>query len=291
MERASYFIKDTALFGSFPTQDAVNTLEKMGVKYFIDLTVENERGTKKYKTKYNYIKFPITDHQVPANILEFSLFIIKLSNILYTLNDDEKIYIHCKGGHGRAGIVVSSLLCYIFEMSPKNALSYTSIYHSQRKQMRDKWRKIGSPQNKLQKNFVKFLCRFIYIEQDSRTVGFSLDSPYKIEIKDIGEFPTATAAYQMFKCPDNEEYILKQKNSPTAKFSIKLATEISIRPDWHKVKYDLLYKVQEAKFTKYSSLHSNLLKTGLSPLISSSKNNLLGKVLVNLRLNYYKNII
>ena len=32
MERSSYFIKDRALFGSFPTQEAVEELEKMGGK-------------------------------------------------------------------------------------------------------------------------------------------------------------------------------------------------------------------------------------------------------------------
>jgi hypothetical protein len=35
MERSSYFIKDKALFGSYPTQESVEELEKEGVRYFI----------------------------------------------------------------------------------------------------------------------------------------------------------------------------------------------------------------------------------------------------------------
>ena len=38
MDNASFFIKNRALFGSFPTQESVEELEKNGVKYFINLT-------------------------------------------------------------------------------------------------------------------------------------------------------------------------------------------------------------------------------------------------------------
>ena len=37
MNNSSFFIKDRALFGSFPSQDSVSELETLGVRYFVDL--------------------------------------------------------------------------------------------------------------------------------------------------------------------------------------------------------------------------------------------------------------
>ena len=38
MNNCSYFIKDRAMFGSYPTQEAVQELEHEGVIYFVNLT-------------------------------------------------------------------------------------------------------------------------------------------------------------------------------------------------------------------------------------------------------------
>ena len=45
MDYCSYFIKDKAIFGSFPTQESVYELENEGVKYFVDLT-DNDKEKK-----------------------------------------------------------------------------------------------------------------------------------------------------------------------------------------------------------------------------------------------------
>ena len=109
MDFCSFFIKDKALFGSFPTQDSVNELEKTGVKYFIDLT-DNTKETRiiSYKTNHTYINFPIKDNYIPNNWIIFSQFILKLCEIIKKL-ENNKIYLQCKGGNGRSGIVVSCM--------------------------------------------------------------------------------------------------------------------------------------------------------------------------------------
>ena len=82
MEKSSYFIENRAMFGSFPTQESVDLLEKEGVRFFINLTNNYEKKITPYKTKYNYINYPIKDRHTPINNKTFSQFIIKLSNII-----------------------------------------------------------------------------------------------------------------------------------------------------------------------------------------------------------------
>ena len=201
MERSSYFIKNRALFGSFPTQEAVKELEKIGVRYFVDLTHSNERHIMPYNTQYEYISFPITDHQVPKDRQTFSRLIVSLAEVIYSLDKKELIYIHCKGGHGRVGVVVACLLCYIFELRPAEALEHTTMYHSNRKSMREKWRKIGSPQTYQQKNFVHQIRRPIYFYRaykNGRTAGFSNFTTHPVTVPDLGRFPTSEAAILRF---------------------------------------------------------------------------------------------
>lgn len=154
MESSSYFIKDKAMFGSYPNQQSVYELEKMGVKYFVDLTIPDEKKIVPYTTTQRYIKFPIYDQNIPTDLRVFFTFIIQLTKIIRELQADEKIYIHCKGGHGRSGLVVACILCYIFSLSPYESLQYTSECHNNRINMRERWRKIGSPQTYSQKKFV-----------------------------------------------------------------------------------------------------------------------------------------
>ena len=75
----SMFIENRAYFGGYPTQEFLEELEsEHNVRYFIDLTCDNEKGITPYTTKYNYIRYPILDNRIPDNIISFVLFIIKL---------------------------------------------------------------------------------------------------------------------------------------------------------------------------------------------------------------------
>jgi hypothetical protein len=158
MDTCSYFIKDKALFGSYPSEIAVKELEDNGVRYFVNLTHDDEDKIKQYHTNYQSITYKIKDRSVPTDLLSFSHFIIQIGNIIKHLNN-EKVYIHCKGGHGRSGLVVACLICYIFKLSAYESLNYTSKCHNNRSVMREKWRKIGAPQTYLQKRFVHQLFR------------------------------------------------------------------------------------------------------------------------------------
>jgi protein-tyrosine phosphatase len=163
MEKSSYFIKEKALFGGYPSQENVDFFESINVKYFVDLTSTGEKHIIPYKTNYEYLNYPILDGCSPKDWDNFAQFIYTLSKIIANLGIDEKIYIHCKGGHGRAGVVVACLLCHIYKLKPFHALVKTKKYHNNRVEMREKWRRLGSPQTKSQKNFVYNFFNPLYI--------------------------------------------------------------------------------------------------------------------------------
>jgi ribA/ribD-fused uncharacterized protein len=304
MEKSSYFIESRAMFGSFPTQESVNSLEEEGVRFFVNLTNDYEKKITPYTTKYNYISYPIKDRHTPTDKNSFAVFIIKLTNIISELKNGELMYLHCKGGHGRSGVVVAVLLCYIFKIKPQESLEYTTIYHNRRKIMREKWRKIGSPQTYEQKKFVYNFCKTITFYKACKigiTAGFSNFTNHPIIINNLGIFPTSESAFQAHKCLENNEYVEKQKNSISPIYSKKLGNKVKKSDNWNNNKIKIMYKILKCKFDQYKELKENLLNTGISPIIYTNKNdnfwgcgedftgeNNLGKQLVKLREFYHK---
>ena len=83
MDTSSFFIKDKAIFGCFPTPDSVIELEKQGVRYFIDLTDTHETKIVPYITNYTYINYPIKDMYIPTDWQSYAKFIINICKIIY----------------------------------------------------------------------------------------------------------------------------------------------------------------------------------------------------------------
>jgi len=264
MERCSYFIKDKALFGSFPNQDTVEYLESIGVRYFIDLTEYNEHKTTPYITKYNYVKYPILDRKIPEKWCSFAKLIISISKIIRNLDKNEKIYIHCKGGHGRSGIVVASILCYYYNISAEESIRKTGKFHQDRKEMKEKWRTLGSPQGKKQKDFIYKFFKPLRYSNHTSDYNFDLNnnSDYPVEILNVGTFPNAYFALQYFKCPTNIEYIEKLKKG--------ILCEVPTAKDWEEKKIQYMYEVLKLKFNQHPNIKNKLLNTGLRPLIKVS---------------------
>lgn len=266
MQRCSFFIHGKALFGSFPTQESVHELEEHGVRHFIDLTGFRERKTVPYITKYQHIKYSIIDHQTPGDCKSFAQLILVICDIIRKLKRNEKIYVHCKGGHGRSGIVVASILCYYYNFSPEKALSLTSRYHSQRPEMREKWRQLGSPQSKHQKDFVlRFFKPLKYgkMLHTNHSIGFDNNSPHTVSISNLGKFPNAYFAFQAFREPDNKEYVKNLENGK----EVVCEKQSS---DWEQNKRKYMMMILEAKFREHSHLRNALTATGLRTLVKSS---------------------
>lgn len=293
MERCSYFIQDKALFGSFPSQDAVHVLEELGVRCFIDLTKSDETKTTPYVTKYRYIKYPIVDRKIPEDWKSFAQLVVKICHVIHNLGRDEKVYVHCKGGHGRSGILVASIFCQYYSITPDDALKQTAKCHSNRPQMREKWRKLGSPQGKRQKDFVhRFFrpLRFAKPEMIGYTMGMHNLSAHPVTLPDIGTFPNAQLAFQYYRAPDNKNYV---SHLLAGKYCHELVDGNS--REWEENKIEYMYKVLEYKFRQNNNIRQNLMNTGLRPIVKVSHDmfwgdgcngqgkNIFGKLLNKLR--------
>lgn len=290
MDRSSEFVKNKALFGGFPIQDEVKEFESVGVRYFINLTCDGERRTVPYKTKYKYIQYPIIDHRVPTNWREFAKFIVRVVDIIKALPCGEKIYVHCKGGHGRSGIVVACVLCYMYGISASDAIAKTTKYHSRRKKMREKWRKIGSPQTRSQKHFVSRFFESIYVYEVPNNYfssDFSNNARVSVDIPGLGEFSTVDEAFIRLR---------ELFNSDSGGLVSKFTTE-----SWEDVKQKFMYEILKYKFEQHDSLRVKITETGLRRIIVQSPDlfwgrsgnvgrNVLGELLENLREYFYRQL-
>lgn len=159
----SKYIKDIVYFGGYPSEDWFKELIDFGITCFVDLTTNAEKENLEYNYKFkNTIFFPIRDNQAPLVIDNYIKFIIRLSNLI---EKKEKIYIHCKGGHGRSGMVIASLMCYLENMFPREAIDLTTRIHSVRILMKDKYRNRKCPENYKQRKFIFDLFRPIIVSK------------------------------------------------------------------------------------------------------------------------------
>jgi predicted NAD-dependent protein-ADP-ribosyltransferase YbiA (DUF1768 family) len=294
MDYCSYFIEDKALFGSSPNQTKVQELEELGVRYFIDLTYYNEKLIDAYQTEFQKIRFPIRDRSVPDNPIQFCSFILHVESILKNLKQGEKIYLHCKGGHGRSGLVVASILCFCEKKSVDDALSLTREAHAKRKTMREKWRIIGSPQTETQKEFVRMIFDPIMYHPHQFTCFSSL-AAINVNVIGLGSFPTAESAYQAFKNPWDENYIKQLQNPEVDPMQIGENIELRKDRDWSKIKVFVMYAVLKLRFDQNPEHKNVLMHTYLRPIIRFSrkktfwcdmKQNVYGRLLEKLRLTY-----
>lgn len=304
MDRSSEFVKNKALFGSYLLQEHVNMFEKFGVRYFVDLTCDQEKNITPYKTKYTYIRYPIPDRRVPTDWKSFARFIITLGDIIKNLSTGEKVYVHCKGGHGRSGIVVACLLCYLYNMSSSDALSKTTNYHNRRKEMREKWRRIGSPQTRSQKHFVaKFFESFFIYKNHTKyfSDSFNNDSSLSVKIPGFGTFPTATSAFNALKDPTNSSYVRSLEMETDIDKIRQLELYCTPRSDWENIKDSVMYTVLKYKFSQHDIIRKNIINTGLRNIVvmssdlfwgrlENSGKNMLGKLLMKLRKEFYMDL-
>lgn len=301
MDRCSYFIEDISLFGSYPTQEFIDHLQEMGFKYFIDLTEESDKNIVKYNVNDDTkkINYPIRDNDIPDNTQTFSAFILTLIEIIKNKN---KMYVHCRGGHGRSGIVVACLIKLYYDIDTDKALDLTYECHQKRRVMRDRWRQLGSPQTLYQKKFVNDLFSQVYYNNYNINNNYMSNFYTAAMVININgsrvRFYNVDACYQAFKNETNVEYVNMLANEINPKRA-KMAGLKSIGlTDWYSRREHIMEKIMIEKFKQNPELLAKLLSTGLGEIIKISKRtsfwnsihyNRTGIILTKIRNNFYLN--
>lgn len=125
---------------------------------------------------------------------------------------------------------------------------------------------------------------------------FSNFSNYPIEL-DGETWPTTEHYFQAMKFEGTEHTTkIRDAKGPMKAAQMGRDRKRPLRPDWEKVKDDIMYKAIKAKFTQYPSLAQKLLDTQDALLVEHTVNdsywgdggngtgkNMLGKLLMRLR--------
>lgn len=165
-------------FGAYPTDSQLRLLkDTIDIKLIVDLTEPGEKKCVQYAPVegVSVIHYSIPDRKGPSDKLKFCKLVLVIAD---ALTRNETVYIHCKGGHGRSGMLAAALLCYITHLSPKEAILHTTECHSNRIGLKPYWLKLGSPQTWDQKQTIYTMFKSHYITELSPFYSDSDDDIY-----------------------------------------------------------------------------------------------------------------
>jgi ADP-ribosyl-[dinitrogen reductase] hydrolase len=112
-ERCNY-ITDEIIIGACPTKETLKKMEEFGITVFIDLREKTEYNTE--KIKYH---FPILSGRPPTKKQADEIL-----KIVQNLSKNDIVYIHCNGGHGRAGTVAAYIIGKEKNLDASEAIKY-----------------------------------------------------------------------------------------------------------------------------------------------------------------------
>jgi predicted NAD-dependent protein-ADP-ribosyltransferase YbiA (DUF1768 family) len=275
-------------FGSCPSQKDIDDFIKVhDIKLIVDLTEQDEPGVVPYQVDIDRLIFPITNGCPPSNWEEFFKLLIKIS---FYARKGAAIFIHCRAGHGRSGMVSASLLCQLDpHLHPENAIKLIAEVHSKREGLSLKWKKIYNPLSRMQRVFVyKYFSTIFFIHSTVSTyqIGLSTLSSHSVCLHDK-LFPNAEAAFQYLKDPNDTHYtekLLDPWRAPAVKL---IGDDHWLRSNSNFCEFTSMYHVLKLKFTQHVSLRESLLKTFSKRLYDgnflSHPDNLVGKILMQIR--------
>lgn len=147
------FLKDNIMFGRFPFQDEVYQLQLLGVTMFLDLTTPGESYKNLVLTPYEapeYVNFPIVEKSIPTDEMAFGRV---MRQLVTRLQRNEKIYIHCKHGRGRSGMVALILVALTHSLTYEQALAVINVGHSYGHGSSTHWQAKTIPPHRVQQAF------------------------------------------------------------------------------------------------------------------------------------------
>ncbi len=117
--------------GGDDLMEEINYWKKLEVNTVISFLTdeENEELGLEYermdcrKEGFDFIKFPIENHQVPDSFLKTKELV---SNLIDKINQNNKVLMHCRGGIGRVSIISASVLSILQNVSVKQSFENIS---------------------------------------------------------------------------------------------------------------------------------------------------------------------
>jgi predicted NAD-dependent protein-ADP-ribosyltransferase YbiA (DUF1768 family) len=300
MDITTKFYKDIGLFGSYPNSDDISLLEEYGIELFVNLTTKDE-NLPPYITSKNLINFPILDTRIPNDNLQFVMLILLIEDYL---QDNQKVYIHCRGGHGRSALIAASVLCKMEKISTDEAIQIITENHKNRVRMNPKYRDCICPNSKIQRFYLRKIFEPLYFSKclkNSQKNGFSNYSLHQVEIPNLGVFPNSEAAFQALRNIKNKDYIstlMRCKNPHISRLIGEKYTLIYGDFDLE-TKLSYMEYILKLKFSQNPDLRIKLLMTGFRPIVNHNRYddfwadgngcgyNYLGKILEKIRDEYY----
>ena len=93
---------------------------------------------------------------------------------------------------------------------------------------------------------------------------------YGADDKNIGDcFPTVEHCFQAAKTTDTMDYF-KIRDAATPGKAKRLGRKTALRPDWDKVKFDLMMRMTHCKFVQNPEIAEKLIETGDAELVEGN---------------------
>jgi len=106
----------------------VSLQETMQLPEYSSLVSAHEKMRPKDNAKVDHVHFPISDGGTAKDNQVLPL----LQDLVKRVKQNQKLYIHCYGGHGRAGTICACLLGILYELPPDEAIQRIQVYHDSR---------------------------------------------------------------------------------------------------------------------------------------------------------------
>ena len=132
----SNWLSDKLCVGGYPKNKfELNTLLSAGITTFVCLNEPSDEDRRyKYEKDFPkdknclFINEPIEDMNITTDVKVRAL----CENIVKRIYKGEKVYIHCRGGHGRTGTIAAIVLYMLYKLSVQQIYDYLQYSHDQR---------------------------------------------------------------------------------------------------------------------------------------------------------------
>lgn len=154
-------LKGMLMFGKYPSTTKLNILKACGITVFVDLTEEGEEKHGSLLMPYNItgkIALPIEEKYIPDDVTAFNAII---DNICKCLEEGKNVYVHCKNGRGRSGMVAAIILGRGAGISYEDTLDIINSAHRMGHGSSSHWDNVIIPPHSLQRRFVREYIRRI----------------------------------------------------------------------------------------------------------------------------------